>query len=216
MARIALITAYLGAIVVANLTLAEWGREHPEIALYNAFAYIGLDLVARDVLHLHWRLRGHLVRNMVLLIGAGSVISYFAGLWIGSGPDVGRIAVASCAAFALAATTDTLVYQAFQMRPWLERVHLSNIASAAVDSCVFIALWPFGWSLSIAFGLFTAKVAGGVVWAAILKPLLERPITLLPDFLENLPPGVQALPLGRVPGSHMATAGDRFTSEGWA
>ena len=36
MARITLIVAYLGAIVAANLTLAEWGREHPEVALYKA------------------------------------------------------------------------------------------------------------------------------------------------------------------------------------
>jgi hypothetical protein len=176
MSRTILILGYLGAIVAANLTLAEWGREHPEVALYNAFVFIGLDLVARDVLHVTWRLNGTLVRNMVALIAAGSLLSLVAGYWIGSGPDVGRIALASCIAFAAAATTDTLVYQALQRRAWLERVNVSNVASAAVDSVVFIALWPFGWSFPLAFGLFTAKVAGGVVWASALKPLLDRPV----------------------------------------
>lgn len=170
--RIALIVGYLGAIVVANLTLAQWGADHPEVAAYNAFVLIGLDLVARDVLHSAWAARGVLVRNMVLLIGTGSLLSYVAGRYIGSGPDVARIALASCVAFGAAATSDALVYQALRGRAWLERVNGSNVVSGAVDSVVFIALWPFGWSLPIAFGLFTAKVAGGVCWAAILRPWL--------------------------------------------
>lgn len=174
MARIILVVAYLGAIVAANLTLAEWGREHPEVALYNAFVLVGLDLVARDVLHSAWSVQGTLVRNMVLLIGAGSLISYVAGYWIGSGPDVARIALASCVAFGAAATTDALVYQALFGRGWLERVSGSNLAGAAVDSSVFIALWPFGWSFALAFGLFTAKVAGGALWALVLQPVLGR------------------------------------------
>jgi queuosine precursor transporter len=174
MTRTALVLGYLSAIVVANLTLAEWGREHPEVALYNAFVLVGLDLVARDLLHSSWAARGHLWRNMAILIASGSAISYGAGLWIGSGPDVGRIALASCVAFAAAATTDALVYQALRRRAWLERVNGSNVLSAAVDSAVFIALWPFGWSFPIAFGLFTAKVAGGVVWASLLQRLLSR------------------------------------------
>lgn len=63
MTRAALVAAYLGAIVAANLTLAEWGRAHPEVALYNAFAFIGLDLVARDSLHDAWH--HQLARRMV-------------------------------------------------------------------------------------------------------------------------------------------------------
>lgn len=170
----ALIFAYLGAIVVANLTLAKWGSEHPEVAAYNAFVLIGLDLVSRDVLHSAWSARGQLWRNMFGLIATGSILSYFAGLWIGTGPEVGRIALASCIAFAAAATSDTIIYALMRGRPWLERVNGSNIVSAAVDSVVFIALWPFGWSLPIAFGLFTAKVAGGVCWAAALRPILDK------------------------------------------
>jgi uncharacterized PurR-regulated membrane protein YhhQ (DUF165 family) len=180
MTRIVLIVSYLAAIVVANLTLAEWGREHPEVALYNAFAFIGLDLVARDRLHDYWRHR--LFTRMALLIASGSALSYLLGLWLGTGPDAGRIALASCAAFAAAATADTLVYRRMGAHEWLERINRSNVAAAAVDSLVFVALWPFGFSLELAFTLFAAKVAGGVTWSLLLWRLWVReslrPITI--------------------------------------
>lgn len=181
MTRTALVASYLGAIVAANLTLAEWGRDHPEVALYNAFAFIGLDLVARDSLHDAWR--HQLARNMAALIVAGSAVSYVAGLALGSGPDVGKIAVASCLAFAATATIDTLVYRRLRAHEWLERVNGSNIAAAAVDSLVFVGLIAYmdvafghgpGFPLAIAFGLFTAKVAGGVVWSLLLWRLWRR------------------------------------------
>lgn len=181
MTRIALIAAYLGAIVAANLTLAEWGRDHPEVAVYNAFAFIGLDLVARDRLHDYWRHK--LARRMAGLIVAGSVVSYLAGLWIGSGPDVGKIAAASCVAFAATAVVDTLAYRRLEEHPWLERINGSNIAAALVDSLVFVGLIAYldvafgagpGFPHVIAFGLFTAKVAGGVVWSLLLSRMWRR------------------------------------------
>ena len=167
-----LVTVYLAAIVAANLSVAHWG---PAAAIYNAFLFIGLDLTTRDGLHDLWA--GRLLRNMALLIVAGSALSYGAGLWLGSGPFVGRIALASCAAFAAAAVTDTGVYHLLHQRPWYERVNQSNIASAAVDSLVFVALWPFGFQFTLAFTLFAAKVAGGVIWAFLLGQL-RRPVTV--------------------------------------
>jgi queuosine precursor transporter len=163
MARVALITAYLAAIIAANLTIAEWG---PQMAVYNAFLFIGLDLATRDALHDMWR--GHLIRNMAALIAAGSALSYLAGLWIGSGPFVGRIALASAIAFGAAATADAVTYHYLRHKTWHERVNQSNIAGAAVDSVVFALLWPFGFQFAVVFGMFAAKVAGGVVWALIL------------------------------------------------
>ncbi len=160
-----LISAYLGAIVVANLSVSHWG---PKAAIYNAFILIGLDLSTRDALHDMWH--GRLLRNMTLLIVAGSVISYLAGLWIGSGPFVGRIAVASAVAFGLAALADSVTYHLLRDRPWNQRVNQSNIVAAAIDSLVFVALWPFGFQFTLAFTLFAAKVAGGVVWSWILAP----------------------------------------------
>ena len=168
MLRPGLIAAYLLAIVAANLTLAEWGREHPEVALYNAFVFIAFDLVARDYLHTAWEGR-NLIRNMALLIAGGAALSYVAGLWIGSGPDVGRIALASCIAFAAAGVTDALAYAGMHAYGWLERINGSNIVSATVDSFVFIALWPFGFDFALAFTLAAVKVAGGVTWSLVLK-----------------------------------------------
>jgi hypothetical protein len=160
---IALCGAYLAAIVAANLSIAHWG---PEAAIYNAFLFIGLDLTCRDALHDLWR--GRLVRNMALLISAGSGLSYVLGLALGTGPFVGRIALASCIAFGAAATADALAYHLLRDRPWYERANQSNVAGAAVDSLVFVALWPFGFQFTYAFTLFAAKLAGGVVWSMVL------------------------------------------------
>lgn len=164
MTKTALVAAYLAAIVAANLSISHWG---PTAAVYNAFLFIGLDLVSRDRLHDAWH--GHLIRNMAALIAAGSLLSYLMGIWLGSGPFVARIAIASAVAFGAAAVTDALAYHWLRAHPWYERVNGSNIAGAGVDSLVFVALWPFGFQFTYAFTLWAAKVAGGVVWALALK-----------------------------------------------
>jgi hypothetical protein len=69
MTRVTLVAAYLAAIVAANLSIAHWG---PKAAVYNAFLFIGLDLVTRDRLHDLWR--GRLIRNMAALIATGSAL----------------------------------------------------------------------------------------------------------------------------------------------
>lgn len=153
-----LVGAYLAAIVAANLSVEHWG---PRAVIYNAFLFIGLDLVARDRLHDLWR--GRLIRNMSLLIGAGSGLSYLVNR------DTARIALASCVAFGAAAIVDALLYHRLRHRSWYERANQSNIAGAAVDSLIFpwIAFGVFMWP--IVFGQFCAKVAGGVVWSFVIK-----------------------------------------------
>ncbi len=163
-----LVAAYLTAIIIANLSVSEWGAK---AAVYNAFLLIGLDLSTRDALHDMWR--GHLVRNMALLISTGSILSYLFGLWLGTGPFVGRIAIASAVAFGCAAVADSVAYHLLRDRPWYERANQSNLAGAAVDSLVFVALWPFGFQFTLAFTLFAAKVAGGVVWSFALAKHAE-------------------------------------------
>lgn len=168
MTKTALCAAYLAAIVIANLSIAHWG---PQAAVYNAFLFIALDLTTRDKLHDLWR--GRLLRNMALLIATGSALSYLMGLWLGKGDFVGQIALASCIAFGAAAVADGLLYHLLRNRPWYERANQSNIAGAAVDSAVFIgllAMWtPIpGFTFTLAFTLFAAKVAGGVVWSFVL------------------------------------------------
>lgn len=166
-----LVAAYLAAIVAANLSIAHWG---PEAAIYNAFVLIGLDLTCRDRLHDLWH--GHLLRNMSVLIVTGSVLSYVLGLWWGKGDYVGQIALASCVAFGAAATADGFAYHFLRRRPWYERTNQSNIAGAAVDSVVFLGMLDvlianpiFDFSFRLAFTLFAAKVAGGVVWSFVLR-----------------------------------------------
>lgn len=155
-----LITLYLIAIVAANLMVAQFG---PSSAILNAFLFIGLDLTARDSLHERWS-GAHLWRNMLLLIGTGSILS--ALLNVNATP----IAVASFAAFALAGIADTIVYALLGERSRLLKMNGSNLVSAAVDSLVFPALafgFPLMWPIVI--GQFAAKVIGGFIWSLILS-----------------------------------------------
>lgn len=155
-----LIVAYLAAITAANLLVSWLG---PPVAAVNAFLFIGLDLVARDRLHEHWQGRA-LQPRMLALIGAGGLLSLVLG---GSG----RVALASAGAFVLAGIADSLTYQALRHASWLRRVNGSNLAAAAVDSLLF-PLFAFGWPLlwSAVLGQLAAKLLGGGLWAAALRP----------------------------------------------
>lgn len=153
-----LVAVYLAAIIAANWSITHWG---PKAAVYNAFLFIGLDLVARDRLHDLWAGRG-LWPRMALLVATGSLLSYFV---FGAG---GKIAFASAAAFACAATLDTLVYQAAQRLEWFARSNLSNVFGAAADSVAFQTI-AFGWSFPLIFAQFTAKTAGGVCWSLLIR-----------------------------------------------
>lgn len=180
-----LVLIYLAAIVAANLSVAHWGAK---AAVYNAFLFVGLDLTTRDRLHDLWR--GQLLRNMAALIVAGSVLSYLLGLALGKGDFVGQIALASCIAFAAAASADAAVYHNLRSRSWYERVNHSNLFGAAVDSLVFVALiraWtPIpGFTFTLAFTLFAAKAAGGLVWSLVIASL-QRESGLEPKRLRQI------------------------------
>lgn len=158
-----LVLVYLGAIVAANLIIAQFGAS---AAIFTAFVFIGLDLSTRDALHERWQ--GNLRRNMALLILAGSALSALLNI------QALPIAIASCVAFAAAAIVDTIVYQALAHRPRMTKMNASNLASAAVDSVVF-PLLAFGFPLmwGIVVGQFVAKVAGGFLWAWILNRMAQ-------------------------------------------
>jgi uncharacterized PurR-regulated membrane protein YhhQ (DUF165 family) len=158
MMQVFLVTIYLIAIVIANLSVATFG---PDVVIMNSFLLIGLDLTCRDRLHELWHNRG-LVWKMGALIAAGSVISYLLNA------SAGRIALASLVAFALAAVVDTVVFSWLRGSKWLVRSNASNVASAAVDSILFPVL-AFGAFLPwIILGQFIAKVAGGFIWSVVL------------------------------------------------
>lgn len=157
--KYALVATYLAAIVAANAIITEKG---PTWSIYTAFVFIGLDLVTRDRLHDAWK--GHVLRNMALLIAAGSALSYALNR------DTGRIALASCLAFGAAATADGIVYHLRRKERWSDRSNESNVAGAAVDSLIF-PIVAFGSPIlwAIVFGQFTAKVAGGYLWSLVLR-----------------------------------------------
>ncbi len=164
--KVALIGMYLAAIVAANLTVAWFG---PSIVIVNAFVFIALDLTARDRMHAAWAHQG-LVWKMGLLIATGSLLS-----WLLDGA-AGPIALASFVAFAVSASLDTLIYQLLHERAYMVKVNGSNVVSAAADSLIFTPL-AFGVFLPwIILGQFVAKVAGGALWAYILRPRKEKAI----------------------------------------
>lgn len=154
------ITLYLVAIVLANLSVAQFG---PSVSIVNAFLFIGLDLTARDKLHDAWH-NNSLWPKMFALIAAGSLLSWFLNR------NAGSIAIASFVAFASAATVDALIYQILRTYPRWLRINGSNVPSAAVDSAVFPAL-AFGFPLlwPIMLGQFAAKVGGGFVWSLVIR-----------------------------------------------
>jgi len=128
----------------------------------NAFLFIGLDLTARDRLHDAWHRRG-LIWKMASLIATGSVLTVLLNR------GAGRIAVASCVSFALAAVVDTLIYAVLGDRARLVRVNGSNVVSAAVDSIAFPWL-AFGSVMPwVMLGQFAAKVVGGWLWSLVLR-----------------------------------------------
>jgi uncharacterized PurR-regulated membrane protein YhhQ (DUF165 family) len=155
----ALVALYLAAIVAANLLIARFG---PQATIITAFLLIGLDITARDRLHEAWHGRG-LWTKMAALIAAGSLLSWLLNR------NAGPVALASFVAFATSSVADTLTYHLLRHRAWMVKVNGSNVVSATVDSVIFPTL-AFGMLLPlVVLGQFIAKVAGGALWAAILR-----------------------------------------------
>jgi uncharacterized PurR-regulated membrane protein YhhQ (DUF165 family) len=159
----AAVAAYAASIITANLLVAEYG---PSVTIINAFVLIGLDLVLRDYLHDAWSTNR--ARNMGTLIAATGAASYALN------PATGRIAIASCIAFTLAALVDWTIYSMSARKPWLVRSNASNTAGAAVDSLLFptiafgAVLWP------IVIGQFLAKTLGGTAWSLAIAAVQIR------------------------------------------
>lgn len=161
-----LIALYLAAIVAANLIVVQFG---PSASVVTAFLFIGLDLTARDGLHEKWNGK-HLWWKMLLLIGTGSLLSWFLNR------NAGPIALASFLAFAGAGIADTVIYSLLGDKTRFIKINGSNVVSSAVDSFLFPVLafgWPPLWG--IVAGQFIAKVGGGFVWSIILTKLITRP-----------------------------------------
>lgn len=149
---------YALAMTIANLSVATFG---PAVSPINSFVLIGLDLALRDWLHV--RLKAW---QMGSLIAATGLLTYALN------PAAGMIAIASAVSFTGAAVVDWSVF--FKLRgSWLFRANGSNVAGAAVDSLLFPTI-AFGALMPhIVLAQFAAKIAGGAVWAWIIKKILK-------------------------------------------
>lgn len=158
------VSAYLAAIVAANLILTEILSHggSPWWSVLTAFLFIGADFTLRDGLTEAWRGKG-LTWKMALLILAGSGLSYVLNA------DAKTIAVASAVAWGAAALVDWGAYMTLYRRPWMQRTTGSNIPSSAVDSLVFPWLAFGGLNIALTLAQFVAKVGGGLLWAYLLK-----------------------------------------------
>ena len=154
-------TVFVGAIVLANLTIAEFG---PWVSPINAFLLIGLDLSLRDWLHDKWRDQ---LWRMGLLIATAGGVSYLLN------PATGRIAVASSVAFTVSSLVDAGVYHRLLGQTFLRRANGSNIAGALADSILFptVAFGAFPGLAAIIGLQFAAKVGGGAAWSVVLARL---------------------------------------------
>jgi uncharacterized PurR-regulated membrane protein YhhQ (DUF165 family) len=148
------IAVYASAMTAANLSIAFFG---PWVSPINAFLFIGLDLALRDWLHVRLKLW----QMGALIFGAGALTFIL-------NPAAVHIAIASSAAFTVAALVDWLVFSKLR-GSWLFRANSSNVAGAAVDSLVFPTL-AFGVLMPQIIVLqFAAKVCGGAIWAWLIS-----------------------------------------------
>lgn len=149
---------YAGALLAANLSIAAVPFAYlAPMATFNAFMLIGLDLTMRDVMHARLR-----PGQMLALIVATSCLTYLLN------PAAAGVAAASAVAFLAASLVDWGVFT-YTRGSWSRRVNASNVAGAVIDSLLFCLLAPFPFILAMALGQIVAKVAGGYVWALILR-----------------------------------------------
>jgi len=157
---------YIVANAAANLILIAVPlsfRAGASVAI--AATFVALDITSRDRLHDAWH--GDRRKLGALIVG-GALCSALINLaaW--------PVAVASCAAFLAAGVADTLVYAAMERQSWHTRVNASNVASAVIDSAVFLSLaavlgvLPWAVVAGAFAGQSVAKIGGGALWAWIL------------------------------------------------
>lgn len=146
-ARIRTAVPYVGFVVLLNA-----GFSHsPDLDWFWSLL-VGGVLVLRDFTQRAW---GH---GCLALMALAAVLSYILG-----SPEV---ALASATAFAVSETTDWLVFT-ITGRPFADRVLLSTVISAPVDTTVFLTLAElFSWPLFF-LGTGSKAAAGFLIWAVL-------------------------------------------------
>lgn len=154
-----IVLIYIFCMVAANLLIALLG---PWFSTFNAFLFIGLDMVLRDRLHDKWKGK-NLYKKMLLLILSASVITFVLN------PAAGGIALASVVAFIVCMLINTFVYQYLIKKNWMVRSNTSNVFGAAGDSVVFPTVAFGSFMYEIVLLQFAAKVVGGFLWSLMFK-----------------------------------------------
>lgn len=152
-----LVVPFLAAVVAANLIVKHYG---PTSTPYVSFVLIGAALIFRDKFADMVGVKR--IAAQASLIAAGALLTFLVN------QDAALIAKASVVAFAASEAVEGTVYFLRRHRPWLERAPFSATFGAAVDSVLFITI-AFGFSFTIAFAQFVAKVAGGYMWAWLIQ-----------------------------------------------
>lgn len=144
-ARIQTAVPYVGFVVLLNA-----GFSHsPDLDWFWSLL-VGGVLVLRDFTQRAW---GH---GCLALMALAAILSYVLG-----SPEV---ALASAVAFSISETTDWLVFT-ITRRPFAERVLLSTVVSAPIDTTVFLHLAElFDWDLFF-IGTGSKMAAGFGIWA---------------------------------------------------
>ena len=153
------VIGYIFSVVLVNYSFAML----PTWELFGAMVpmatvVVGITFIARDFCQ---KAVGHWV---FVAMGVALVISYFM-----ADPFV---AVASAAAFAISELADTAVYTLWK-KPFYQRVLLSSVISAPIDSFVFLSLIGFGsWQGILLHAGFKIAVAG--VYFVVFKPRKKK------------------------------------------
>lgn len=160
------VVIYLAFVALANVSVTVFG---PAVVALNAFAVIGLTMLARDILHERW---AGAFRPMLALIITGSALSVVVNA------DALPIAVASSSAFLASGIVDYVIYQWMRSRSRWLRMNYSNLVSAGVDSVVFVALafgTPILWP--VIASSYAAKLLGGFVFSTIAAWYARKGVT---------------------------------------
>ena len=142
---------YVGSVVLVNILFSYVPMiEVPAIGLLSPVAIlVGFTFILRDYAQ---RTAGHFV---LVAMALGTLISFLM-----ADPFV---ATASAIAFASSEIADYLVYTATK-RPFRERVALSSLISAPIDTVVFLYLiGAFTWG-TVALMILAKLVAVLIIW----------------------------------------------------
>ena len=146
---VVLIVAINYAFTVIPLVKLPDGTMWPPVALLVGFVFVARDFAQREV--------GH---KVLLAMLVGVAISYFM-----ANPFV---AIASAGAFLFSELVDWAVYT-YTKRPLSQRVLLSSLLGAPVDSAIFLSLLSLLSPVGIA-AMTASKVVGAfIIWWMIRR-----------------------------------------------